>query len=156
MRQLTTPGRTQLLQSRRDVLALPIFLAIVILAVAVRQFFGRPSVIVLAVCGGAFVLLIPLSRFIQRNGAATLIVTADDITFTRVRPGGKDAPEEVMQRAADSRLSFRLQSNGFVGNQPSYLLKLRDQATGKELPVTGLGRRPVRQACESQGWQFSD
>jgi hypothetical protein len=36
-----------------------------------------------------------------------------------------------------------------------YALKLRDNATGKEVYAGAFGRGKVRQACESQGWSFS-
>ena len=36
-----------------------------------------------------------------------------------------------------------------------YVLKLRDNATGKEVYAGAFGRRKVQQACESQGWSFS-
>jgi hypothetical protein len=36
-----------------------------------------------------------------------------------------------------------------------YVLKLRDNATGKEVYAGAFGRRKVQQACKSQGWSFS-
>jgi hypothetical protein len=53
-------------------------------------------------------------------------------------------------------LSFRMAANGPVGSEyTGYALKLRDNATGKEVYAGAFGRRKVQQACESQGWSFS-
>jgi hypothetical protein len=53
-------------------------------------------------------------------------------------------------------LSFRMAANGPVGSEyTGYALKLRDNATGKEVYAGAFGRRKVQQACESQGWPFS-
>ena len=62
------------------------------------------------------------------------------------------APQQVIQRAAGSTLSFRMGAKGPVGSQyTGYALKLRDNATGKEVYAGAFGRRKVQQACESQG-----
>lgn len=156
MQRVHAPGRTELHQSRSSVLALPGLIAVCLVAIVVRQFIGQPpSPTTLIVCGVAALLDVPIAIFCWRNGAASLIVTPTDITF--VRQGTRDKPATTLSlaRAADSKLRFRLQSNGFVGGQPQYLLKLHDDGTGNELPVTTFGRRPVRQACEAQGWQFA-
>lgn len=47
-------------------------------------------------------------------------------------------------------------ANGPVGSEyTGYALKLRDNATGKEVYAGAFGRSKVQQACESQGWSFS-
>ena len=154
MQRLDAPGRTELRQSNADMLALPGLVAVALVAIVIRQLFVHPpSVVTLVVCGVAAVLDIPLGWFFLRNGAATLIVTAHDVTFSR--PGNKHTPIQTLTRVPDSKLSFRVQSNGFVGGQPQYLLKLCDQATGKEIPASAFGRSRVRRACESQGWTFA-
>ena len=78
-------------------------------------------------------------------------------TFTRRHRRGKGPPpQQVIQRAVGSMLSFRMAANGPVGSEyPGYVLKLRDNATGKEVYAGAFGRRKVQQACESQGWSFS-
>jgi hypothetical protein len=88
---------------------------------------------------------------------STLVVTADDITFTRRHRRGKGPPpQQVIQRAAGSMLSFRMAANGPGGSEyAGYALKLRDNAAGKEVYAGAFGRRKVQQACESQGWPFS-
>ena len=96
-----------------------------------------------------------LTVYFLRNMRSTLVVTADDITFTR-RPRKGPAPQQVIQRAAGSTLTFRMAANGMVGSQyTGYALKLRDNATGKEVFAGAFGRRKVQQACETQGWSFS-
>jgi hypothetical protein len=145
-------GRTELRETRGDVLALPILIFVVLLAVAVRQFFGAPpSAIVLGVCAGLAVLDAVLARFLLRGGRAKLLVTADEITFT---PRQRGAKPQTLRRAPGSTLSFHLQSNGFVGDQIQYLLKLRDDSTGAEMLPGPFGRRRIRAACEAQGWTF--
>jgi hypothetical protein len=88
---------------------------------------------------------------------STLVVTADDITFTRRHRRGQGPPsQQAIRRAAGSTLSFRMAANGLVGSgYTGYVLKLRDDATGKEVYAGAFGRRKVQQACESQGWSFS-
>jgi hypothetical protein len=109
----------------------------------------------LACAPAAAALDIVLVAYLLRNMGSTLVVTADDITFTRRRRRGQ-APRQVIQRAAGSTLSFRVGANGPVGLQyTGYVLKLRDNATGKEVYAGAFGRRKVQQACESQGWSFS-
>ena len=64
--------------------------------------------------------------------------------------------QQVIERAAGSTLSFRMSANGPVGSQyTGYALKLRDNATGKEVYAGAFGRGKVQQACKSQGWSFS-
>ena len=151
-----SPGRVELRQSSPNLLALPILIAVALLAVIIRQLFVHPpSAIVLGVCAAAAVLDIVLAVYLSRNLGSTLVVTADDITFTRHRRRGP-APQQVIQRAAGSTLSFRVGANGPIGSQyTGYVLKLRDNATGKEVYAGAFGRRKVQQACESQGWSFS-
>jgi hypothetical protein len=154
----TSRGRVELRQSTANVLQFPIFIAVILLAIFVRQLFVHPpSTIVLGVCAGLAVLDIVFAAYLLRNFASALVVTADDITFTRRQRQGKQAPrQQVIQRAAGSVLSFRMAGNGMVGSQyTGYALKLRDNATGKEVYAGAFGRRKVQQACESQGWSFS-
>ena len=149
-------GQVELRQSAANLLALPILIAVCVLAVVARELFGQPrSAIVLGVCAAAAVLDIVLVAYLLRNFGSTLVVTADDITFTRHRRRGP-APQQVIQRAADSTLSFRVAANGPIGSQyTAGALKLRDNATGNEVYAGAFGRRKVQQACESQGWSFS-
>jgi hypothetical protein len=151
-------GRVELRQSTANVLQLPILIAVVLLAVFIRQLFVHPpSTIILGVCAGLAVLDIILAAYLLRNFGSALVVTADDITFTRGQRQSKGAPrQQVIQRAAGSVLSFRMAANGPVGSQyTGYALKLRDNATGQEVYAGAFGRRKVQQACESQGWSFS-
>jgi hypothetical protein len=150
------PGQTELRQSAANLLGLPILIAVCVVAVVIRALFApSPSAIVLGVSAGAAALDLLLAVYLLRNMGSTLIVTADDITFTRQRRKGP-APQQVIQRAAGSTLSFRMAANGIVGSEyTGYALKLRDNATGKEVYAGAFGRRKVRQACESQGWSFS-
>jgi len=149
-------GQTELRQSAANLLSLPILIAVALLAVIVRQLFVHPpSATVLGVCAVAAVLDIVLAVYLMRNMGSTLVVTAEDITFTRHRRRGP-APQQVIRRAADSALSFRVGANGPVGSEyTGYALKLRDNATGQEVYAGAFGRGKVRQACESQGWSFS-
>jgi len=149
-------GQVELRQSATNMLALPILIAVCVLAVVVRELFGSPpSAIVLGVCAAAAVLDIVLAVYLLRNLGSTLVVTADDITFAR-HPRRGPAPQQVIQRAAGSTLSFRVATNGPIGSQyTSGALKLRDNATGREVYAGAFGRRKVQQACESQGWSFS-
>lgn len=146
----------ELEQSAANLLSLPILIAVCLLAVIIRELFGHPpSAIVLAVCAGVAVLDMVFTMYFLRNMRSTLVVTADDITFTRHRRKGP-APQQVIQRVAGSTLTFRMAANGPVGSQyTGYALKLRDTATGKEVFAGAFGRRKVQQACESQGWSFS-
>ena len=149
-------GQIELRQSAANMLGLPILIAVCLLAVIVRELFGNPpSAIVLGICAAAAALDVALAVYLLRNMGATLVVTADDITFTR-HPRRGPAPQQVIQRAAGSTLSFRVAANGPVGSQyTGYVLKLRDNATGKEVYAGAFGRRKVQQACQAQGWSFS-
>jgi hypothetical protein len=151
-----TRGQLELRQSAANLLGLPILIAVCLLAVVVRQLFVHPpSAIVFGVCAAAAALDIVLAVYLLRNMGSTLVVTADDITFTR-HPRRGPAPQQVIQRAAGSTLSFRVGANGIVGSQyTGYVLKLRDNATGKEVFAGAFGRRKVQQACEEQGWSFA-
>jgi hypothetical protein len=152
-------GRAELRQSAANLLQLPILIAAAVLAMVIRQFFVHPpSTIILGVCAGLAVLDIVLAVYLLRNMGSILVVTADEITFTRRRRRGKGPPppQQVIQRAADSTLTFRMAANGPVGSEyTGYALKLRDNATGKEVYAGAFGRRKVQQACQSQGWSFS-
>jgi hypothetical protein len=149
-------GQTELRQSAPNLLGLPILIAVCVVAVVIRVLFApSPSAIVLSVCSAVAALDMLLTVYFLRNMGSTLVVTADDITFTRLRRKGP-APQQIIQRAADSTLSFRVAANGPVGSEyTGYALKLRDNSTGKEVYAGAFGRRRVRQACESQGWSFS-
>ena len=149
-------GQIELRQSAANLLGLPILIAVCLLAVIVRQLFVHPpSAIILGVCAAAAALDIVLVAYLLRNMGSTLVVTADDITFTRRRRRGP-APQQVIQRSDGSKLSFRVGANGPVGlPYTGYVLKLRDNATGKEVYAGAFGRRKVQQACQAQGWSFS-
>jgi len=151
-------GRAELRQPAANLLQLPILFAVALLAMVIRQLFVHPpSTIILGVCAALAVLDIVLAVYLLRNMGSTLVVTADDITFTRQRRRGKGPPpQQVIQRAAGSTLSFRMAANGPVGSEyTGYALKLRDDATGQEVYAGAFGRRKVKQACQSQGWSFS-
>jgi hypothetical protein len=150
------PRQIELRQSAANLLGLPILIAVCLVAVIVRELFVHPpSAIVLGVCAGAAALDIVLAVYLLRNMGSTLTVTADDITFMRSRRSSP-ARQQIIQRAVDSTLSFRMAANGPSGLEyTGYALKLRDSATGKEVYAGAFGRRKVQQACESQGWSFS-
>jgi hypothetical protein len=151
-------GQAELRQSAANLLQLPVLFAVVLLAIVIRQLFVHPpSTIILGVCAGLAALDIVLALYLLRNMGSTLVVTPDDITFTRYRrPGKGPVPQQVIQRTAGSILSFRMAANGIVGSEyTGYALKLRDNATGKEVYAGAFGRRKVQQACQSQGWSFS-
>ncbi|HUC27671.1 MAG TPA: hypothetical protein VMA73_33655 [Streptosporangiaceae bacterium] len=151
-------GRVELRQSTANVLQGPILVAVVLIAIIIRQLFAHPpSTIVLSACAALIALDIVLAVYCLRNIGSTLVVTADDITFTgRHRRGKGLPPPQVIQRAAGSVLSFRMAANGPIGSEyTGYALKLRDNATGKEVYTGAFGRRKVQQACELQGWSFS-
>jgi hypothetical protein len=150
-------GRTELRETRADVLAFPGFIAVVLLAIVVRQLFAHPpSAIVFGVCAALAVLDIVFAWYLLRTGRATFAVTPDDITFTPRRGTGASGPQpQIIQRTAGSTLRFRLQESGIVGGQVQYRLKLHDDASGEEVGATSFGRRKVRRACESQGWPFT-
>jgi hypothetical protein len=148
-------GRTEIEQSSADAIGLPILVAVVVVAIVVRQLFPPgPDLVVMVVCAVVAVLDVGFAYYILRKGRATFVVTADEITFTGVRWGGHHAAL-ALRRAPGSTLSFRLQRNGITAGQFQYLLKLRDETTGQEVPAGTFGRRKVRQACESQGWTFT-
>ncbi len=149
-------GQIELRQSAPNLLSLPILIAVAVLAAIIRQLFVHPpNAIILGACAAAAALDIVLAASLLRNMGSTLIVTADDITFTRRRRRGT-APQQVIRRAGDSTLSFRVAANGPAGSKyTGYVLKLRDNATGKEVFAGAFGRRKVQQTCESQGWSFS-
>jgi hypothetical protein len=151
-----TRGQIELRQSAANLLSLPILIAVVLLAAIIRVLFVHPpSTVILSACAAAVVLDIVLAAYLMRNMGSTLVVTADDITFMRHRRRGP-APQQVIERAAGSTLSFRVGANGPVGLQyTGYVLKLRDNATGKEVYAGAFGRRKIQQACASQGWKFS-
>ena len=146
----------ELRQSAANLLGLPILIAVCVLALIIRELFTHPpSAIVLGICAGVAALDIVLTVYFLRNMRSTLTVSADDITFTRHRRAGP-APQQIIQRAADSTLSFRMAANGMVGSQyTGYALKLHDNSTGKEVYAGAFGRQKVQRACESQGWSFS-
>jgi hypothetical protein len=153
-----SPGGVELRQSTTNVLQLPILFAVVLLAVIIRQLFVHPpSAIVLGVSAALMALDVVLAVYLLRNFESTLVVTADDITFTGRRSRGKSMPPpQVIQRTPGAILSFRMAANGPVGVEyTGYALKLRDNTTGKEVYAGAFGRRKVQQACESQGWSFS-
>ena len=149
---------------RTGVLATPAFgpvvlIALVLIAVVVRQLFVHPpSDIVFGVCAVGALLDAALAWYLLRVGGAIFTVTPTDITFTaRPIPGaqGRRPPPQVIRRTGGSTLSFRVQDKGIAGDQAQSLLKLRDDATGQEVAATVFGRGKVRRACESQGWPFS-
>jgi hypothetical protein len=146
----------ELRQSAANLLSLPILIAVCLVAVIIRQLFVHPpSAIVFGVCAGAAALDIVLTVYFLRNMGSTLTVTADDITFTR-RRRTRPAPQQIIQRTADSTLTFRMAANGPVGSEyTGFALKLRGSSTGKEVYAGAFGRRKVQQARESQGWRFS-
>jgi hypothetical protein len=151
-----TRKQIELRQSAGNLLGLPILIGVCLLAVIIRELFGHPpSAIALEVCAGGMALDIVVAVYFIRFMGSTLVVTADDITFTQRRRKGSD-PQHVIQRTADSTLSFRVGANGPIGSQyTGYVLKLRDNATGNEVFASAFGRSKVQQACESQGWTFS-
>jgi hypothetical protein len=148
-----TREQIELRQSVTNMLSLPILIAVVLLAVVIRQLFASsPSAIVIGVCAGVAVLDISLGAYFVRSMGATLVVTVDSITYTPRRR----AAQQVIQRADDSTLSFRMAGNGPTGSEfTGYVLKLRDNATGQEFFAGPFGRTKVQKACESQGWSFS-
>ena len=150
-------GRVELRQSTASVLQLPILIAVALLAVVIRELVAGPfSPTVLGVCAAAGALDIVLARYFLRTVTSTLVITADDITFTRRRDGHGPGRPRVIRRTASSTLSLRVGANGPVGSDyTGYMLKLRDNATGAEVYAGAFGRRKVQQACESQGWAFS-
>lgn len=148
-------GRVELRQSAANVLQGPILLGVVLLAALIRELFVHPpSTIIPGVFSAALALDIILGVYSMRNIGSTLVVTANDITFTRRHRRRKSPPPpQVIQRAAGSTLSFRMAANGLVGSEyTGYALKLRGNATGQEAYACSFRRRKVQQACQSQGW----
>jgi hypothetical protein len=83
----------ELRQSAANLLQFPVLIAVVVLAMAIRQLFAHPpSTIILGACAGLAALDMVLAVYLLRNMASTLAVTADDITFTRRRRRGKGPP----------------------------------------------------------------
>jgi hypothetical protein len=145
-------SRIELRQSKANVLGLPILIAVCLVAVVIRQFFPAPDMRVLVACGGLAALDVLLSVYLLRNIGSTLVITPDEITFTKKRP----APSAVIRRTPQSTLTFRAAANGPVGSQfTGYASMLHDTATGSEVYAGGFGRGRVVQACESLGWNFS-
>lgn len=144
-------------ETRADVLALPGFLAVVVLAAVIRVLLARqPSPAALGVCAVLAVLDAVLAWYVLRTGRAAFAVTADQITFTpRPGTGTRRPPPQAIRRVPGSALSFRLQDGGIIGGQQTFRLRLHDDATGQEVAATSFGRARVRRACESQGWHFS-
>ena len=150
---MTTPtdGQIVLRQKASNIVAFPVFFAVVLLAIVIRQFFPSPNPIVLAVCGALAVLDGFFARYLLRHTGATMVVTLDEIAFRRK---GAAAPL-VIRRTAGGTLSLVTESNGPVGSKyTSYTLKLHDDATGDEVPADIFGRRRVKEACEALAWTF--
>jgi hypothetical protein len=153
------PGRVVLRQSTTSALALPMLIAVVLVAIVISQLFAaRPNPAVFAGCAGVAALDVLFGWYFLRQGGSTLVVTATEITFTRPHRGGLKSPPNrlVIERTPGSTLSFRSAPNGIVGSKyTGYALKLRDDATGNEVFAGAFGRGRVQRACESQGWTFS-
>jgi len=149
-------GRVELQQSTSNLLTLPIFIGVVLGAVVISQFaHGHVSASVLGVCGAAAVLDVLMALYFMRNLGSTLVVTPDDITFTR-RQGRRPPSHFAIKRTDGSTLSFRVAANGPIGSKyTGYILKLRDNASGDEVFAGAFGRKRVQQACEAQGWSFA-
>lgn len=147
-----SPASVELRQSAVNALQLPILIAVCLLAVVISEVaHGHPSATVLAVCGVATALTALLTWWLLRRDRAALLVTTDAITFTR----GRNVALTI-SRVPDSKLTFRMARNGPLGSEhTAYILKLRDEATGKEVFAGAFGRTRVQKACESQGWTFS-
>ena len=112
---------------------------------------GSQSTVVYVICAVGALLDVFLTRYLLRN-RAKLVVTNDDISFTK---GHAAAPQQVIQRVDGSTLTFRVAANGPVGSEHTgYVLKLRDEATGREVYAGAFGRGKVQQACQSLGWSF--
>jgi hypothetical protein len=152
-------GRVELRQSNANALGLPILIAVVLVAIVISQLFApQPSAAVFTGCAAVAVLDVFSGWYFFRQGGSTLVITANDITFTRPHRGGLKSPPNrlVIERTPASTLSFRSAPNGVIGSKyTGYALKLRDDATGDEVFAGAFGRGRVQQACESQGWSFS-
>jgi hypothetical protein len=146
----------ELQQSTLNALQLPIFIAVLLVAVVVRQFIGMPpSATVIGVCVAAGALDALFAWYLLDH-TGTMVVTPARITFTR-RSGARDGDaHQVIERVEGSALTFRVARNGPMGSKyTGYILMLRDNATGSEAFAGAFGRRKVQQACESQGWTFT-
>jgi hypothetical protein len=152
----TSQGRIELRQTTSNQLGLPLLIGAALVAIVVSQFaHGDASPTVLGVCAGAAVLDVLLALYLMRNLRSDLVVTRDDITFTR-RQGKRPPSRFVISRTDHSTLTFRASRNGPMGSKyTGYTLKLRDTATGDEVIVGAFGRKRVQQACESLGWSFA-
>lgn len=151
---MTTPtnGEVVLRQTRSNILGLPIFFGIVLLAIVIRQFFPSPDPIVLVVCGGLAGLDVLVGWYLLRHIGSTLVVALDTITFVKK----ERAPTSVIRRSGGGTLSFQTVATGPAGSKyTSYILKLHDDATGEEIPIDAFGRHRVEEACEALGWTFS-
>ena len=143
-------GRVELRQSTTNALQLPLLIAVVVLALVISEVTRGPSLTVLLICAVAAVLDAWLAAYLARNFKGRLVVTPDEITFTR----GRAARQEI-RRVDGSSLTFRTARNGPMGSQyTGYVLMLSDRATGQEVFAGAFGRGAVRRACESQGWLF--
>jgi hypothetical protein len=156
-RPVVSSHQTVLRQSKGNLLGLPILIAICDIAVILREAFAKhPSTVVIAVCVVVAALTVVLTVYFLRNLSATLVVTYDEITFSRRRVGGfnKFTPAQI-HRATDSKLIFRSARNGpFGADFTGYTFVLHDDATGQEVGVGSFGRREVQDACEAEGWSF--
>ena len=86
-------GRAELRQPAANLLQGPVLLAVVLLAAVIRELFTHPpSTIILGVCAGLAALDIVLAAYSLSKIPSTLVVTADDITFTRRQTGQGAAP----------------------------------------------------------------
>jgi hypothetical protein len=151
------PGQVVLQQSDSNALGLPILIAIVVAALVISDVLRGPTPALLVICGVAAVLDAWFVRYVLRNMKAKLLVTRDEITFSRVvtSPAKRPAPQQVIKRTTGSTLTFRTGRNGPMGSQyTGYVLKLRDTATGDEVYAGAFGRSAVQKACEAQGWRF--
>ena len=145
------PGSVELRQSPTNALQLPILIAVVILALFISDVARGGTLTILAICVVSTALDLWLAWWLLRRDRAVLVITPDEITWTR----GRD-PRRVISRVPDSKLSFRMAANGPFGSEHTgYALMLRDEATGKEVFGAAFGRTQIQKACESQGWTFA-
>lgn len=149
-------GYTQLRQNRANMLAFPGFLMVVLLAVCISNLFAHPpNPIVWGVCGVLAVLDVFLGWWVLRAGSVTFAVTPQSITFTPAQgKSSRKLPPQVIGRSDGGTLSFRMVSGGNIADDQA-ALRLRDDASGIEVPVLPFSRLQVKRACESQGWRFS-
>jgi hypothetical protein len=95
------PGQTELRQSAANLLGLPILIAVCVVGIVIRQLFVHPlSTIVLGVSAGVAILDMLLAVYLLRNMGSTLVITADDITFTRQRRKGRHPGKSSSARPA--------------------------------------------------------